>query len=226
MKITKQRLKEIIKEELEAPEEGPPICEPASDPEGLGWQIAKLLMDSDFGEDVYGAIVDQAYDFIEADPQSQGAAVEIDPGGAPFRRVAKVGASKKQGDPVGFQETIRQMVREALGAPQPRKYSFKEGSWAVRRSGTAEYLVHTRNGLDWGPKEKALTQLFEPEAWGIRKAAELGQSATSILDGIEHADIVDLSEPEEPEEDSDDPGLELSAPTIPQLKKLGYNPYK
>ena len=168
MKITKQRLKEIIKEELtEAPEEGPPICEPASDREGLGWQIAKLLMDSDFGEDIYGAIVDRAYDFIEADPESQGVAVEIDPGGAPFRRAAKVGASKKQGDPVGFQETIRQMVRKVLAEHErldpDLKLTDDQAPFVLRRSGAGAdkefFRILKRKGRTlipaWSPLENA-----------------------------------------------------------------------
>ena len=213
MKITKQRLKEIIKEELSTegtwrdameklhpghPSGNKPSCEnPEEDLDFIGILDAAILA---VGDRELASQLDCLKQRIV--PQSE-YDEEDDPGDEAFRRAARLGAPKKQGDPVGFQETIRQMVREALGAPQPRKYSFKEGSWAVRRPGTAEYLVQTRNGLDWGPKEKALTQLFEPEAWGIRKAAELGQSATSILDGIEHADIVDLSEPEEPEESGD-----------------------
>ena len=93
------------------------------------------------------------------------------------------------------------MVREALGdARQPRSYSFKEGSWAVRREGVSDedpeaYLQFSGGQYSWVPKAEATTEKFEPEAWALRTTAMLSaQKKNTILDGIENADIVDISE--------------------------------
>ena len=191
MKITKSRLQEIIREEaqLELPGLGPPdACAPADDIENLSAQVANLILDSEFGIEEYGDIVDAAMDKIAEATPELGTAEDGDGHEAS-------GEYSGEYSGLGFRESIRRMVREALG--DRRQRSVRSGKWVVRREGVSDEdpEAYLTGALVWGPKAKAKESQFEPEARGLRKAA-IARAAkkNTILDGIENADIVDISE--------------------------------
>jgi|ETNvirnome_2_300_1030623.scaffolds.fasta_scaffold08393_4 hypothetical protein len=223
MKITKQRLKEIIKEELEAPEEDLATCKPETEIFSLGEQLGELIVSSVFEKEVYGDIVDYAMMYVaERTPgmeTSEEEEIEIPDRGREYGDYSNL----------GIKETIRRMVRETLGSLSEPEEEYPK-NWVIHKHGVTDdksYLTKDLRRNPWGSLEQAERHEFKEMAKGVRLAAtRLAADGPYIIDGIEHADIVDLSEPEEPEEDSDDPGLELSAPTAQQLTDLGFNPYK
>ena len=163
MKITKVRLQEIIREEaqLELPGLGPPdACAPADDIENLSAQVASLILDSEFGIEEYGDIVDAAMDKIAEATPELGTAEEEE-----IEIGHEASGREYSGDysNLGIKETIRRMVRETLGAPQAHERYVRSRKWALGPSDapavSAEVFGSLVRRCAWtgGPKEKALT---------------------------------------------------------------------
>ena len=163
MKITKQRLKEIIKEELtEAPEEDLAACKPESDLQSLGAQLGELIVASVFEKEVYGDIVDYAMEYVAERTPGMGTAEEEEEMEIPDR-------GRPYGDysGIGFQETIRQMVRKVLAEHErldpDLKLTDDQAPFVLRRSGAAAdkefFRILKRKGRTlipaWSPLENA-----------------------------------------------------------------------
>ena len=121
MKITKQRLKEIIREELDPQLSLPGMetvtaCEPASDVDGLSAQVAQIIVDSDLGPNVYGDIIDAAMDKIAEATPEMGPPVE---GGEeeeyePSTRTPGGYGGAGWEPTMGFGRNLREMILDAI----------------------------------------------------------------------------------------------------------------
>jgi hypothetical protein len=207
MKLTKQRLKEIIKEELVEADEA--SCDPEEDLDFVGILDAAILavgdeeLASQLGCLKQRIIPQSEYDEDEPEPEKT-TRTPIGYGGDDWEPT------------LGFRESIRQMVREALGSLSEPEEEYPK-NWVIRRHGFTDdesYLTKDLRRNPWGSLEQAERHEFKEMAKGVRLAAtRLAADGPYIIDGIEGAKIVDLSEPEEPEESGD------KGPLLPKVDR-------